>query len=52
MTTEYIIAWIKPEGYFYLLAATNFLGGVFCKIFVKETAGLSSAEKKSLYKNN
>ena len=50
MVTEYIVAWIKPEGFFYLLAVTNFLGGVFCKVFVKETSGLSAAEKKMQYK--
>jgi len=47
MVTEYIIAYLKPEGYFFFLAVTNFLGGVFIKVFVKETSGLSSAEKKA-----
>lgn len=47
--TEYIIEWIKPEGLFFLFCGSTLIGGIYIKIFLIETQGLTDFEKKSLY---
>ena len=48
-TCEYIMAWIEPSGLFALLSLSMVFGFLFNVGFVKETAGLTDREKKSLY---
>lgn len=47
--TEYLIKWIKPEGLYFLFCVSTLIGGVFIKVFLKETHGLSDHEKMNLY---
>jgi hypothetical protein len=49
-TTEYIIAQVGAQGYFFIFASFTYLGGLFAKVYLKETMGLTDAEKKSIYK--
>ena len=47
--TEFIIDWIKPQGLFFIFAGSTLAGGAFIQVFLKETQGLSDADKMTLY---
>ena len=48
--TELIAAGLGPHGFFFLLSGMTLLGGLYIKVFVKETRGLTDKEKKKLYR--
>lgn len=50
VVTEYIIAGLGNDGTFFFFGTMSFIGGIFIKIFVKETRGLNDQQKKQLYK--
>lgn len=50
VTAEYMMnSFLEVSGTFWVYAGLNFLGFLFCLIWVKETMGLTDAEKKLLY---
>lgn len=49
MATEYMVASLDTSGTFFVFSACSFIGGIFIYTFVKESAGLTDKEKKSLY---
>lgn len=48
--TEYILFNLGAQGLFFIFAAFTYAGGIFTKVYLKETFGLTDAEKKSIYK--
>ena len=49
-TAEYMMgSFLQVPGTFWVFGFLNFLGFLFCIIFVKETMGLTDKEKKLLY---
>ena len=49
-TFEYMInSPMKIHGSLWYFGALNFLGFIFCLLFVRETRGLTDLEKKTLY---
>jgi len=48
-SAEYLIYYLKAQGTFWLFGGLNFLGFLFCLIWIKETMGLTDAEQKVLY---
>ena len=49
-TAEYMMgSFLQVPGTFWVFAFFNFLGFLFCLIFIKETMGLTDKEKKLLY---
>ena len=44
--TEYILAEVGAQGLFFIFASFTYLGAAFAKIYLKETRGLTDAEKK------
>ena len=50
VTFEYIInSSLQAYGSFFMFAIISFIGAIFCCKYVKETAGLSDLERKTLY---
>ena len=49
-TAEYLMnSFLGVVGTFWVYASLNFLGFIFCLVFVKETMGLTDVQKKLLY---
>ena len=48
-TTEYIMAGVGVDGYFFILCGLTTIGAIFFAIVLKETKGLTDIEQKSLY---
>jgi hypothetical protein len=50
LTTNYMMSgFLKSWGTFWLFGGLQLIGGVYCLIFIKETAGLTDKQKKYLY---
>ena len=49
-TAEYMMgSFLQVPGTFWVFAFLNFLGFLFCLVFIKETMGLTDKQKKLLY---
>ena len=48
--TEYVLAQAGAQGLFFIFASLTYLGAIFAKFYLKETMGLTDAEKKSIYR--
>ena len=49
-TAEYMMgSYLQVPGTFWVFGFINFLGFLFCSIFIKETKGLTDKQKKLLY---
>lgn len=48
--TEYVLAQVGAQGLFFIFASFTYLGAIFAKLYLKETMGLTDAEKKSIYR--
>lgn len=49
-TAEYMMgSFLQVPGTFWVFAFLNFLGFLFCLVFIEETMGLTDKQKKSLY---
>jgi len=52
-SAEYLMnSFLQVPGTFWLFGFLNFLGFLFCWIWIKETMGLTDAEQKLLYTTN
>ena len=53
ITTDFIVqSSLGPQGMFFICSFITFLGAIFVWVFMKETSGLTDAEKKTLYVKN
>ena len=49
LVTEYVVEYLRPEGFFWLQSSITFLGVIFIHKYIIETMGLSDIEKKNIY---